>query len=54
MFDILLDWIGCEYTFYQETEIICSDCQESYLTLDVMADVYRCDKCGSVFHEQDD
>ena len=43
-------WLHYQYTFYDETEeIVCPECGDCHLTLDILDDVYRCDNCEGVF-----
>ena len=53
MFDQLLQWLHYHHTFYEETEIVCSECEDCHLTLDILDDVYRYDNCESCFTSAD-
>ena len=49
MFDLLLEWLHYQHTFYEETAIVCSECEDCHLVFDIVDDVYRCEHCESVF-----
>ena len=41
MFDLLLQWLHYQHTFYEESDLACPECDECYLTLDIIDAVYR-------------
>ena len=49
MLDLLLQWLHYDHTFYEQTDIVCPECDDCHLTLDILDDVYRCDNCEGVF-----
>ena len=53
MFGFLLQWIHYHHSFCEQTDIVCSECNDRYLTFDIVGDLYRCEICGSVFTAAD-
>ena len=53
MFGFLLQWIHYHHSFCEQTDIVCSECNDRYLTFDIVDDLYRCEICGSVFTAAD-
>ena len=54
MDDLLLNWLHYDHTFYEQTDIVCPECDDCHLTLDIVDDVYRCENCDGVFTAADD
>jgi len=53
MFDVLLQGLHYQHTFYEEAEIACRECEDWHLSFDILDDVYRCENCESVFTAAD-
>jgi len=47
MFDLLLEWMGYEFTFYEEAECVCPSCHSENLILDILDDEYVCRACDA-------
>jgi ribosomal protein L37AE/L43A len=54
MFDLLMDWIHYQFTFFAETEHQCPACDDAQLVGDIMDDVFHCLDCGSKFTVPDE
>ena len=53
MFDVLLQGLHYQHTFYEEAEIAYRECEDWHLSFDILDDVYRCENCESVFTAAD-
>ena len=49
MLDLLLQFAHYDHTFYEQTDIVCPECDDCHLTLDIIDQVYRCEGCESTF-----
>jgi len=38
-----------DHIFDESTDLVCPECDECHLTLDIVDDVYRCENCDGVF-----
>ena len=41
MFDLLLQFAHYDHTFYEQTDVVCPECEDCHLTRDILDDVYR-------------
>ena len=54
MFELPMDWIHYQFTFFADTEQQCPACEDAHLVHDIMNDVLYCTDCESNFAVSDD